>query len=331
MLRTRVGSCVCGAILAAVAVSARAADPKPPVEYLVKKGQTIAFLGDSITAGGARKGGYCRLVLEALNEEGLEVTGIFAGKSGHKSNDMLARLDKDVIGKRPDWMTLSCGVNDVWHFKLRLGRRTFKGVPLKEYKENIAAIIDKAQAAGIKVVVLTLTMIGEDPERELNRNLIPYNEFLRQIAREKKCPLADLDRDMRAALKEIPDVPGRARMFGEPHYDRMIKNKLTSDGCHMNARGNAMMADGVLRALRVPEPEPEPATPEVKAPPKDDPAQVEARRRAKKARRLYEMAAQAERMRQRAVAMEFYSKVLKDYPETPHAARAAKKLDALRK
>ena len=63
-------------------------------------------------------------------------------------------------------MTLSCGVNDVWHFKLRLGKRTFKGVGLEEYKKNITAIIDKAQAANIKVMVLSSTMIGEDPERE---------------------------------------------------------------------------------------------------------------------------------------------------------------------
>ena len=92
-------------------------------------------------------------------------------------------------------------------------------------------------------------MIGEDLERELNKNLVPYNEFLREIAKEKKCLLADLSKDMHAALKNIPDVAGKARMFGEPKYDRKIKNKLTTDGCHMNTLGNAMMAKGVLRAF----------------------------------------------------------------------------------
>ena len=88
---------------------------------------------------------------------------------------MLARLEKDVLSKKPDWMTLSCGVNDVWHFRLRLGKRTFKGVSLEDYKKNITAIIGKAQAAGIKVMILTSTMIGEDPSRQLNQDLIPYN------------------------------------------------------------------------------------------------------------------------------------------------------------
>ena len=154
-----------------------------------------------------------------------------------------------MISKKPQWMVLSCGVNDVWHFKLRLGKRTFKGVPLEDYKSNITAIIDKAQAANIKVMILTATMIGEDPERQLNQNLIPYNAFLRDIAKKKNCLLADLNRDMQETLKKMPDVPGKARMFGEPEYQRHIKNKLTTDGCHMNTLGNAMMAKGILRTF----------------------------------------------------------------------------------
>lgn len=216
---------------------------------LLKKEETIAFMGDSITAGGVRKNGYVTLVMQALNKEGLDLSHIAAGKSGNKSNDMLKRLDAHVISKKPQWMTLSCGVNDVWHFKLKLGKRTFKGVPLKDYKKNIAAIMDKAKAAGVKVMVLTSTMIGEDQSKELNQNLIPYNDYLRKIAKERNCPLADLSKDMQEALKRIPDVKGKAKMFGDRHYKSDIKNKLTTDGCHMNTLGNIMMAKGVLRAF----------------------------------------------------------------------------------
>lgn len=218
-------------------------------ELLVKAGEKIAFMGDSITAGGVRKNGYVTLVMDALNKEGLNLTHIPAGKSGNRSPDMLARLDESVIDKDPDWMVLSCGVNDVWHFKLKLGKRTFKGVPLKDYKKNIAAIMDKAKAAGVKVMVLTSTMIGEDQSKELNQNLIPYNDYLRKIAKERNCPLADLSKDMQEALKRIPDVKGKAKMFGDRHYKSDIKNKLTTDGCHMNTLGNIMMAKGVLRAF----------------------------------------------------------------------------------
>jgi lysophospholipase L1-like esterase len=216
---------------------------------LVKPGEKIAFMGDSITAGGVRKNGYVTLAMEALNQEGFKLSHVPAGRSGNRSKDMLARLDESVINQDPDWMVLSCGVNDVWHFTLRLGARTFEGVPLKDYKENVRKMLEKAKAADIKVMILTSTMIGEDPEKETNKKLVSYNDFLREIAKEKGIPLADLSKDMHAALKKIPDEEGKARMFGEKNYPRNIKNKLTTDGCHMNLLGNIMMAKGVLRTF----------------------------------------------------------------------------------
>lgn len=223
---------------------------RQPARLAVNKGDKIVFMGDSITeAGNNAPNGYVNLVMRALNQEGLEATHVGAGVSGQKSNDMLARVDADVLGNKPQWLLLSCGVNDVWHFKLRLGKQTFRGVPLEDYKKNIAAIIDKAQAANIKVMILTATMIGEDPERELNKDLAPYNAYLREIAKQKNGLLADLNEDMRKTLAAMPDVKGPAKMFGERGYKRDIQNKLTTDGCHMNKLGNIMMAKGILRAF----------------------------------------------------------------------------------
>jgi lysophospholipase L1-like esterase len=198
----------------------------------IKSGETIAFLGDSITAAGAKPGGYCRLVIDGLKQEGIEVKGVFAGVSGHKSNQMLKRLDKDVISKKPNWMTLSCGVNDVWHGK--------RGVNLEDYKVNIEKIIDKAQAAGIKVMVLTSTMIKEDQSNDLNQKLLGYNQFLREIAKEKGCLLADLNQEMQDALKTFPEDAPKGK-------------QLTGDGVHMNPYGNFMMAGGILKAFGISE------------------------------------------------------------------------------
>ena len=195
-------------------------------EPAVKTGEKIAFLGDSITQGGANNAsGYVRLVISGLEANGIKATMIAAGISGHKSNQMLERLDKDVISKKPDWMTLSCGVNDVWHGA--------NGVPLDAYQKNITAIVDRAQAAGIKVMILTATMIREDATNSENQRLAPYNDFLRMLAAEKKCLLADLNTDMHTALK-----PG-------PQQD----HQLTSDGVHMNPLGDRLMARGILKAF----------------------------------------------------------------------------------
>lgn len=196
-------------------------------ELVIQKGDKIAFLGDSITQAGAKPGGYCNLVIDALNRKGLEVTAQYAGISGHKSNQMLARLEKDVLAHKPQWMTLSCGVNDVWH-----GAR---GVELEDYKKNITEIVDKAQAAGIKVIILTSTMIKEDPANDLNQKLKGYNDFLVQLAAEKDCLLADLNGLMQKTIQTLEkDARG---------------NTVTSDGVHMNAAGNMMMAKGILEAM----------------------------------------------------------------------------------
>lgn len=201
-------------------------------EIPIKTGDKVAFLGDSITQGGnASPGGYVQLIGSALAANGVKIEIIGAGISGHKSNQMLERLERDVLSKKPQWMTLSCGVNDVWHGA--------KGVPLEDYKKNITSIVDKAQAEGIKVVILTSTMITEDQANPNNQKLVGYNDFLRSLAIEKKCLLADLNADMQAALAEAaktqPPVAG--------------KNVLTTDGVHMALAGNMMMAVGVLKAL----------------------------------------------------------------------------------
>ncbi len=207
-----------------LAGSATAQDAK----LQVTSGAKIAFLGDSITAGGARgPAGYCQLVIRGLKSAGVKATMIPAGVSGHKSDQMLARLKRDVLDKKPDWMTLSCGVNDVWHGK--------RGVPLDAYKKNITEIVDKAQAEGIKVMILTSTMIHEDQSKDLNQQLLPYNLFLKQLAATKNCLFADLNTEMQAALISGPDKPKG--------------NQLTNDGVHMNTLGNIMMAQGVLRAF----------------------------------------------------------------------------------
>jgi len=194
-------------------------------QQLIKKGETIAFLGNSITQFSSPPNGYTALVANALESKGIRIKTINAGVSGNVSTQMLDREDADVISKKPDWMTLSCGVNDVWHGA--------KGVPLEQYKINITKIVDKAQAAGIKVIILTATMITEDQSAEFNQKLVAYNDFLRQLAKEKNCLLADLNADMQAEVAQA-NVPKGV-------------NVLTNDGVHMNALGYQMMAIGILK------------------------------------------------------------------------------------
>jgi len=213
-------------------------------EILVKSGEKIAFMGDSITQEGwGKPAGYVRLVMAGLQANGVQAEAIPAGISGHKSNQMLARLEKDVLSKKPQWMTLSCGVNDAWHGA--------GGVPLDEamaangtfpanvaergtYKKNMTDIIDRATAAGIRPVILTATVIKEELDGELNKKVAPYNDFLRTLAKERNLPIADLNAMCHEIIKAA-NKPGT--------------NVLTYDGVHMAAEGNQLMATGVLLAF----------------------------------------------------------------------------------
>lgn len=201
-------------------------------EILVKDGDTLAFLGDSITQyGQGNPEGYVNLVIRGLAMEGVNVKPVKAGISGHKSDNMLGRLDKDVLSKKPRWMTLSCGVNDVWHHDWG------KGVSLEDYKANITKILNKCAASNCTVIVLTATMF-EKPGMEKEKHnvaIAPYNAWLCAEAKRRGLPLADLNAAMWAAHAKDPTV------------------KLTRDGVHMAPAGDRLMARGVMAAMGVAE------------------------------------------------------------------------------
>jgi lysophospholipase L1-like esterase len=218
----------CAFLLTAIFASHALAADAPAIA--VESGQKIAFLGDSITAAGAASpSGYVRLVISGLGANGIKATAIGAGVSGNTSRDMIARLDRDVISKKPNWVTMSCGVNDVWHGKA--------GVVLDQYEKNLTEMVDRCQTAGIHVMILTSTVIHEEPEDPLNHQLVAYNEFLRKLATEKKCLFADLNADVQAGIKEA---------LAGPHPTGTL---LTVDGVHMNPMGNQVMATGILKAF----------------------------------------------------------------------------------
>ena len=139
-----------------------------------------------------------------------------------------------MVKLKPAFVTISIGINDVWH---RLDKPHDERI-LSEYKDNVAKMVDQAQKAGIRVILLTPTIIQEDPNAEGNQRLAAYVEAEKKIAAEKKCQVADLHGMFLTALKKKPADPA---------------NWLTTDGAHMNPRGDALMAVGVLRALGVPD------------------------------------------------------------------------------
>jgi len=205
-----------------------------PKDLQLTPGAQIVAIGDSITAGG----GYLRQIDAVLAQQdpALKLPKVInKGISGQKAEDLVQRFDKDVVQLKPAVVTINIGINDVWH---RLGAPHDEKV-LATYKANVAKMVDQAQAAGIRVLLLTPTVIQEDPAAEGNKRLAMYVEAGKQIAAEKKCQLVDLHAMFLTALKQKPAG--------------MKKNWLTGDGVHMQPLGDGVMAVGVLRGLGVPD------------------------------------------------------------------------------
>ena len=204
-----------------------------PKDLQLKPGNQIVAIGDSITA----QGGYLRDVDAVLAQQYPELKIrwlVNKGIGGQKAEDLVQRFDKDVVQLKPAFVTINVGINDVWH---RLGAPHDAKV-LAAYKANVTKMVDAAQKAGIGVILLTPTVIQEDPAGEGNKRLAAYVAAEREIAAEKKCVLVDLHGMFLTALAKKP--------AGQ-------KTWLTADGVHMKPLGDGIMALGILRALGVPD------------------------------------------------------------------------------
>ena len=170
-----------------------------PQQMQLKPGEQIVAIGDSITA----EGGYLLDIDAVLTQQYPELKipkVINKGIGGQKAEDLVPRFNQDVVKLKPAYVTISIGINDVWH---RLGAPHDEKV-LAAYKKNVAKMVADAQAAGIKVILLAPTVIVEDANAEGNKRLAMYVEAEKQIAAEKKCQFVDLHGMFLTALKQRP-------------------------------------------------------------------------------------------------------------------------------
>jgi lysophospholipase L1-like esterase len=204
----------------------------PPDSVLIGEGQTLVCLGDSITQNDQ---GYCAmlavLIAAAYPERRIRIVN--AGIGGNKVPDMLARLDRDVLSRRPDWVTVNVGLNDVWHGLTD----PVRGVGLAEYRDELARLVDRILASGARLVLVPPTVIGEEPRSDGNRRLAAYRAAMRTIGADRNLLVAPSDIYIDNAL-----AAGVAQ-GGEPG------KTLTTDGVHVRGPGDAVVAAAILRTL----------------------------------------------------------------------------------
>jgi lysophospholipase L1-like esterase len=196
----------------------------------------IVFFGDSITELGVKKGGYIDLLNNSIinNGQTSQYELIGAGIGGNKIYDLFLRLDKDVLNKEPNAVVIWVGVNDVWHKSL-MGT----GTDYDKFGLFYDAVVQKIQAKGAKVILVTPAVIGEryDQSNPQDGELNLYSNWIRKYAAEKKIALVD-------CRKLFLDYSAKNNPMN------VDKGILTYDRVHLNDAGNQLVADAVWEAIK---------------------------------------------------------------------------------
>ena len=200
----------------------------------LKDGETIVFLGDSITQQGAGEKGYVTLFRQAIEksrpDSGIKVIG--AGIGGNKVPNLEARLEKDVLSHKPNAVVIYIGINDVWH------STRGQGTDIAAFETGLRSLIKRCTDAGARVILSTPSVIDEkhDGSNAMDKMLDEYAAVSRKVAMDTGTTLLDLRAAFIANLKEYNTA-------NEP------KGILTGDGVHLNDAGNRFVAVRMLEVV----------------------------------------------------------------------------------
>ena len=225
-------------------------------------GQRISFFGDSITW----QNGYIQQIQTALasgaGTQNLGVQLFNRGINGGGAIDLLngspggannggnnnapqASFADVIAADQSDVAVVFIGVNDVW----------WKGTTPGNFQSQLEQIVAAGDAAGVKMVLATLSVQGELPDGT-NANDVKLDQFA-QITRDVAASTGATLVDLRAAyLAWEQNNNWQLQLDGSLEF--RSQGLLTYDAVHPTALGNALLADqiaqGIFTALAVPEP-----------------------------------------------------------------------------
>jgi len=204
----------------------------------IGSGSKLLYIGDSITDAGRRQDphglghGYVRYLVDLFTcrHPELDVAHVNAGVSGDTIRYLEARWAEDVIDQKPDFLSISIGVNDVWR-QLQTPRNPDE-VMIDEFEATYRKLLHQTRdAVGCGFFLCEPTVNGETRDTPYNKLTGPYIECVHRLAEEFDATLVP----MNAAFWKVIDAdPSR---------------KWTADGVHPLQHGHMLMALTLLEAL----------------------------------------------------------------------------------
>lgn len=175
----------------------------------------IVFFGNSLTAAYqlSPEQGFPALIQQKIDALGLPYTCINAGVSGETTMDGVARIGW-VLQQPVDVFVLELGANDA-----------LRGLPLKETKKNLQAIIDRVKGVNPQCTILLAGMLA--PPNLGPEYTITFKEMFPNLAAKNSANLIPF------LLEGVAADP-----------------KLNlEDGIHPNAEGHKIVAENVWKVL----------------------------------------------------------------------------------
>jgi len=197
----------------------------------------IVALGDSITKG-VRSGvtaaeTFASLLESRAKAASYEVEVVNVGIGGERTDQALARFDRDVVSKSPGILTVMYGANDSYVDPGEPGPRLSPA----RFRENLETIVDRAEAAGMRVVLMTEPRWGANPKpnglgEHPNLRLADFMKVVREVAREKNVALVD-----------------HFEEWTRRESDGLDLATVTTDLLHPNPAGHRILADTIWPVL----------------------------------------------------------------------------------
>lgn len=161
-------------------------------DFLLKSGEKIVFIGDSITDCGRRDSfipygnGYVKIVIDLITAKYPERKIIFYNKgiSGNTIEDLWNRWYDDVLSLKPDCVIVKIGINDI-HCTLSNQSMAISPEKFRKLYSNILSQTEKKTKA--KLVLIDPFYISNDCDSENFRSkvlkVIPeYLEVVKEMA-----------------------------------------------------------------------------------------------------------------------------------------------------
>lgn len=207
-------------------------------DFALKNGDTVVFLGDSITA--ARTYGKIIENYTLLRFPERKIRFINSGIGGDTAAGGLERLERDVFAHQATVLTVAFGMNDIgWGVHADAEHR-------QAYLDAVRGIVSECRKRGVRVWLCSAAITGADPNTSETSFLQSMCDEGMALSRSLGGEAIDVQRTMR-------EIQKRVWKFNESITDPEKKYSLhAADGVHLNDLGQLAMAYAILKGWNAP-------------------------------------------------------------------------------